>query len=126
MTGPATNITSLFVITKILGERAASIYLVSLAVFAVLCVLILDRIYLGFGLSAAAVVGQTGKIMPFWLQVSGAMVLLALSVKPLVEKFKKVFAGKPGPDTFHKHESVGYCVGFSQDTSGSWENAAPG
>ncbi|WP_456473197.1 SO_0444 family Cu/Zn efflux transporter [Desulfolithobacter sp.] len=83
LVGPATNITSLSVLFGILGKRATAIYLVSIAVVSVLCGLVVDAIYLALGISATAVVGQAGALLPAWLETGAAFFLLLISIRPL-------------------------------------------
>ena len=93
LVGPATNITSLTVLFGLLGKRAAAIYLVMLSVFAVIAGLLLDMVYTGFGISAAAIVGQAGEVIPYWLQFGGALIVIMLSIKPLYQFLKRVHSG---------------------------------
>lgn len=94
LVGPATNVTSLSVLFGILGKRATAIYLVVLSVFAVLGGLLLDQVYAGFGISAQVVVGQAAEIVPYWARLSGALILVLLSVKPLLRIFRKLSGRK--------------------------------
>jgi len=89
MAGPATNVTSLSVIVGILGKRGTVIYLASIAFCAVISGLLLDEIYTYFGISAAATAGEASRLLPYWLRLMGALVLLILSIKPVIEKAKK-------------------------------------
>jgi hypothetical protein len=88
LVGPATNVTSLTVLVGLLGKRATAIYLSSIALVAVLCGLLVDLIYVSLGLSAAAIIGQAGEVIPHWLMLSATILLLALSVKPLLTIMK--------------------------------------
>lgn len=88
LTGPATNVTSLTVLLKVIGKRATVIYLVALAVSAVLFGLILDGLYSVMGLSAKAMAGQAAEIIPYWIKLAGAFLLLGLSVKPIYHLLK--------------------------------------
>lgn len=83
LTGPATNVTSLTVLFGILGKRATAVYLASIALISVACGLVLDRVYAHVGISAQAAAGQATEILPFSVQVAGALALLILSVRPL-------------------------------------------
>ncbi len=83
LTGPATNVTSLTVLFGILGKRATAVYLASIALVSVACGLVLDRVYVHFGISAQAAAGQAAELLPFSVQVAGALSLLILSVRPL-------------------------------------------
>ena len=82
LVGPATNITSLSVLVGLLGKRATSLYLLSIGIVSVLCGLAVDAIYLSFGISAVAAVGQAAEVLPGWLMVSAALLLLVLSIRP--------------------------------------------
>jgi uncharacterized protein len=81
LAGPATNVTSLTVLLGLLGKRATAIYLASIAVVSVACGLALDQVYAFLGISAQAVAGQAAEIIPFWVQVAGALALLVMSAK---------------------------------------------
>jgi uncharacterized membrane protein YraQ (UPF0718 family) len=83
LAGPATNVTSLTVLFGILGKRATTIYLVAVATAAVAFGLLVDEVYQLMGISPQAVVGQAGELVPHWAQMTGALLLLLLSVRPL-------------------------------------------
>jgi uncharacterized membrane protein YraQ (UPF0718 family) len=83
LVGPATNITSLTVLLGILGKRATAIYLTAIALSAVIFGLVLDQVYAILGISAQAIAGQATEVIPPWAQVGGALVLLALSIRPV-------------------------------------------
>jgi len=81
--GPATNITSLTVIVRILGRRASVIYLLSIAGVALSAGLALDQVYSRMGVSAQAVAGEAAEFIPLWVQVLAALLLFSLSVRPI-------------------------------------------
>ena len=83
LTGPATNVTSLTMLLKVLGKRATVIYLLSIAVAAVTFGIILDGIYSSLNISAQAVAGQASEMIPVWIKFPGALILLALSIRPV-------------------------------------------
>jgi hypothetical protein len=91
LAGPATNLTSLTVLLGIIGKRATTIYLVSIAFMTVIFGLALDRIYAFFGISAQAVVGRAVEIMPVWAEWAGAIFLVFLSVKPISRSVMNLF-----------------------------------
>ena len=91
LAGPATNITSITVLIGILGKRATALYLLSIAVVSVLCGLIVDAVYLSLGITAAAVVGKHGKMLPDWLMLAAVLLLFALSVRPLLRGLRRRF-----------------------------------
>ncbi|BBO67767.1 hypothetical protein DSCA_16970 [Desulfosarcina alkanivorans] len=83
MTGPATNVTSLTVLTRVLGRRATGIYLAAIALCAVGFGLLVDWIYSALGISARAMVGQAGEAIPHAVGLAGAVLILILSVQPV-------------------------------------------
>ncbi len=97
LVGPATNVTSLTVLFGVLGKRATAIYLISVAVFAVLFGLAVDAIYAHLGLSALAMAGRAGEFIPEWAGYAGAAVLVLFSVKPISQSLKKRFSKKNKP-----------------------------
>jgi len=80
LAGPATNITSLSVLLKILGKRASFFYLAILSMSAVTAGLCLDMIYEKFNLDPVATIGQAGEVIPPWLSLSSAILLAILSL----------------------------------------------
>ncbi len=83
LVGPATNVTSLTVLIKVLGKRGTAIYLASISLVAVIAGLVVDAVYLGLGIQAAAVVGEASEIVPAGLQWAGALLLIGLSIQPI-------------------------------------------
>lgn len=90
LAGPATNITSLTVLLGTLGKRATAIYLSTIAVSAVAFGLALDQCYTFFHISAQAVAGSAGEIMPPWLEWIGAILLMGLSIQPIFHSTQRI------------------------------------
>ncbi|MBI5585057.1 MAG: SO_0444 family Cu/Zn efflux transporter [Deltaproteobacteria bacterium] len=88
LAGPATNVTSLTVLTGLLGKRATAFYLGAIALFSIFFGLLVDSLYPLLGISPRAVMGQAGELIPEWAQGAGAVLLLTLSIKPLVGKIR--------------------------------------
>ena len=122
LVGPATNVTSLSVLFGILGKRATAIYLVTLSLFAVLSGLLLDQVYGSFNISAQAIAGQAGEVIPYWLQLAGAIAVLLLSIKPLVTIFRRVLL--PGSAASH-HKAHDQIEPSSSTGDDKTECAAP-
>jgi uncharacterized membrane protein YraQ (UPF0718 family) len=96
LVGPATNVTSLTVLLGILGKRATAIYLTAIVLSAVVFGLALDQVYAILGISAQAVAGQATEVIPHWAQLGGALVVLALSIRPVYSTLRsKLMRGKP-------------------------------
>ena len=101
LAGPATNLASLTVLIGTLGKRATAIYLSSIAVCSIIFGLLVDQIYRYWGFSAQAIVGQASEVVPLWLQWTGALVVILLSVKPLYQlassRLKRLRKKTPDP-----------------------------
>ncbi|MBL0699796.1 MAG: SO_0444 family Cu/Zn efflux transporter [Desulfosarcina sp.] len=82
LAGPATNITSLTVLTGILGKKTLIIYLTTIALFSVAFGLVIDQIYILMNISPQAIIGKASEMLPPWLQFAGAVILVLISVKP--------------------------------------------
>jgi hypothetical protein len=91
LAGPATNVATLTVLVNILGKRATAIYLLAIAVCAVLFGLAVDQVYAVLGISAKAVAGKAAEIIPAGVQWVAAAVVLVISVKPVAAKLCALF-----------------------------------
>ncbi len=100
LVGPATNVTSLFVLTGILGKRGTAMYLVILSACAVMFGLGLDALYLTLGISAQAILGDASELLPEGVKLTAACILLGMSVHPLARALRKKVIPKPAPTVF--------------------------
>ena len=91
LAGPATNVTTLTVLVKILGKRATLIYLLSIGVCAVLFGLAVDQVYAVLGISAKAMAGKAAEIIPAGAQWVAAAVVLVISAKPVAAQLCTLF-----------------------------------
>ncbi len=103
LAGPATNMTSLTVLLGVLGKRGVAIYFSTIAIFTVLAGLALNQVYAWFDLSARAMAGQSGEIIPGWAGLAGALILLAISIKPMGRRLSARFGGGA-----HSHDGCGH------------------
>lgn len=78
LVGPATNIASLLVVAKFLGKKSAVVYLVSIALCAVLAGLLLNQIYLISGIDIKTTLGKASEIFPHPIKVLTAIILIVL------------------------------------------------
>ena len=92
LVGPATNITSLTVLTGLLGKRATGLYLGAISIVSIICGLLVDFIYLKAGISASATVGQAAEIVPWAVQLISTIFLLCISLKPLWNSSKSLLS----------------------------------
>jgi hypothetical protein len=94
LAGPATNMASITVLAGTLGKRATAVYLGAIAVCSVLLGLALDHVYAVLGISAKAAAGQAAEIFPEWVQLLAAVAVVAISIKPTVQKLKGLLEKK--------------------------------
>lgn len=85
LAGPATNMASLSVLLKVLGKKTVGIYLLSISIMAVLFGLGVDALYSRLGISAAAVLGAAGEILPLPVQVGSVIILILLTLRPMLK-----------------------------------------
>jgi len=81
LAGPATNATTVTVLTKLLGKRAIAIYLLCIVVFSLLAGFLVDGLYASSGITPRALTGAAGEIVPIWLRIPAALVLAALILR---------------------------------------------
>ncbi|MBN2644349.1 MAG: permease [Desulfuromonadaceae bacterium] len=87
LAGPATNATSLTVLLNLLGRRATLIYLMVLALGAILSGLTVDALYTLFDIEVRARLGAGATMVPPLWQGLSAGLLLLLSLPLLVERW---------------------------------------
>jgi len=81
LAGPATNLGSLFALSKYLGKRTLALYLVCVAVVTLFMGLMVDSLYRDYGVDPTKVVGQVSETIPFALKAISAVALLVLLVR---------------------------------------------
>ena len=115
ITGPATNVTSLSMVLKILGKRATGIYLSVLSLSAVVGGLILDKIYRSLDISARAIMGQSSEILPCWFRLAGALFLVLISIKPIscAIRTKRHHAGESSQHSATENDENHVAAGIS-------------
>ena len=96
LVGPATNMATISVLVGLLGRRATGVYLACIAITAVLFGLALDALYATLGISAKAMVGQAGELLPYPVQLAAALLILALSIKPMYRMIQGWFKKDAG------------------------------
>jgi uncharacterized membrane protein YraQ (UPF0718 family) len=119
MSGPATNITSLTVLFRILGGRAMAIYLSGIAICAVVFGLLVDQLYAAMGISARAMVGQAGEAIPFGVELAGGIFILILSIKPVAGFLRSRFSRSAASHTHGSPNHTGESISPPEHCSGS-------
>lgn len=100
LVGPATNITSISVLIGILGKKSTFRYLFVLSLCAILFGMAVDQLYKIAGISPQAVIGEASELIPYGLQLTGALILLILSIKPFSVWLKKKTGQQKPQHTF--------------------------
>ncbi len=101
LVGPATNITTISVLTRILGKKQTVRYLLTLSLCAVLFGLAIDHLYQLLGISPQAVIGEAAELVPYGVRFIGALLLILLSIRPFSQWIKKKRGGPKQTMTFH-------------------------
>lgn len=99
LAGPATNMASITVLLGTMGKRATVIYLASIAVCSVLLGLAVDHVYAALGISAKATAGLAAEVFPAWVQWIAAVAVVAISIKPTLQKLETIIDKKGPPAT---------------------------
>lgn len=86
LAGPATNAASFTVLVKMLGLRTAIIYIISIAVCAVLLGMLLNQIYFMLGIDIKIAVGHAHEMIPVWLKWATAVPLTAAMIVAAIKK----------------------------------------
>jgi len=86
MTGPATNAATLAIIWNVLGKKTAVIYLLTLAVCALTCGLLLDYFFQVAGLPMHYYAGHT--MIPRLINNASGVILLAVLAWAYLNKFR--------------------------------------
>ncbi|MBN2290202.1 MAG: SO_0444 family Cu/Zn efflux transporter [Candidatus Glassbacteria bacterium] len=89
LVGPATNLSSLSVIWRILGPRSLAVYLAGITACGLALSFALDRLYPLLGLDPAATIGAAGELLPGAVEnVCGLALCLLLARGIYVEKVR--------------------------------------
>ena len=88
LVGPATNMTSLSVLIRILGKMGTVRYLIVIAVVSIMFGLGLDGVYHYLDIEARAVISEVRETLPYWLKLGSAVVLIMLFLHHLLDQFR--------------------------------------
>ena len=94
LTGPATNMVTLSMVTGLLGKRSTAVYLSSIIICSLLLGVMTDYLYAFTGISAKATAFEAKEFMPEIVKSAAAALLAALLllklIKPLSARFMKM------------------------------------
>ena len=80
LVGPATNMTSLSVLIKLLGNMGTVRYLLGIAITAIIFGLGVDVLYDYLAIEPRAVISEVREILPYWLKLAAAVLVIFLSL----------------------------------------------
>lgn len=83
MAGPATNLGSVAVVRKAVGTPALIAYLAGISIGALVFGVTTDAIIAHYNLDVLAQVGHAHEMLPQWLSIAAAVLLIFLAIKPL-------------------------------------------
>ena len=91
LAGPATNIATLGVVRKEMGNAAVVLYLVGIIGASIAAGLITDIVAQAMAFDVAVQMSGPGEIVPAWLAMTSAAILLVSAVRPGLSLLKTVF-----------------------------------
>ncbi len=94
MVGPATNISTMFVVSREMGKKSAVIYVATIIVCSLLIAIAVDLLVANFGLNIEVVFSPEHHIIPVWLGILSTVILLGLIANIYRKKY---FIKKPAP-----------------------------
>ncbi|PIE55434.1 MAG: hypothetical protein CSA35_00855 [Dethiosulfovibrio peptidovorans] len=89
LAGPATNVSALPMLYKVLGSRRMLIYLSSIFAVSILSGLALDALYITLGLSAQSTIGKNTEALPPWVQWATATALLIFWAMAIAKRYRE-------------------------------------
>ncbi|OCQ20793.1 permease [Pseudoalteromonas luteoviolacea] len=81
LAGPATNVATIGVVAKELGQRAVAAYIVAVIGVAIVFGFLTDYLVVQFGFEVAPMVGHEHEVLPSWLSQMSALLLAALMLR---------------------------------------------
>jgi uncharacterized membrane protein YraQ (UPF0718 family) len=96
LAGPATNVATLGVVANELGKRAVASYLIGVIGVAVLFGLLTDFLVERFGIDVAPMIGEHHEVLPEWLMLITAFLLIGLLLRLVIRNFTQ-------PKQVHSH-----------------------
>lgn len=78
LSGPATNATTITVMTRSFGPALTAVYVVSIALCSLAFGFVANHVYAALGFNIHAVLGSVNEALPRWMEVASAVVLLVL------------------------------------------------
>jgi hypothetical protein len=86
LVGPATNIASFALVRRELGNKVTAVYFAGIASVSLMMGVLLEWLLKAFDLNINASLGHAHAMLPQWLSVASAVLLVVLAIKPLRRK----------------------------------------
>lgn len=83
LAGPATNLATLAVLRKELGSAVLTTYLIGIAISSIGFGLLLDWLFVRYGLDINAQLDEAGELIPAWIAWASALLLALFAIKPI-------------------------------------------
>ncbi len=100
MAGPATNVTTITMVTGLLGKRSLGIYLGSIVVCSMMMAFLTDMIFSVYHISATASMSSAGgEFLPPWVELGAAVILAVLIIRVFWQTITKNYIPKWLPRT---------------------------
>lgn len=93
LAGPATNMASLSVLLRTYGRRFVAVYLGAIAAVAFAFGLAVDAMYALWGRTATATLGAASEVLPLWVSLPAALLLVATALPALRRRFRPAPTG---------------------------------
>jgi uncharacterized membrane protein YraQ (UPF0718 family) len=94
MVGPATNISTMFVVSREMGKKSAVVYVATIIICSLLIAIAVDLLVANSGLNIDVVFSPEHHIIPVWLGILSTVILLGLIANIYRKKY---FTKKPAP-----------------------------
>lgn len=94
LAGPATNLSTIGVVKDLLGKRSFVFYIFSISISALAFGFLLNAIYFYFNIPILVNLGSASEIIPEWLKVCSAVLLLPLLLRGFYTEAKHHFSKK--------------------------------
>ncbi len=92
LAGPATNVATLGVVRKEMGNRAVGLYLFGVISTSLVAGLLTDVAAEALAIDMAVQISGDAEMIPHWLAAASAVVLVALAARPLLAQARKLTA----------------------------------
>ncbi len=87
MVGPATNITTIAIVAKEMGKRAAAFYIGSIVVCSLAIAVVVDLLIAAYAISIPIAISTHHHMLPLWIGIPSAVILFGLIAYQLAKRW---------------------------------------